>query len=256
MNPSALLPATQTIVQDLEAASHFPVSFAEEASLNVLASLSMATAQRPNHVLRYKPGVSALDYVIAAEAARAIRTFRHSPERRLRLAGAADARMQVAEDLEPRLPDVPDAQRSKLADLLFDGLLVQLLSAPVGILVDQALYREHPTLRPQQALSLEQQLQTVLQVLAPAYRQQFPERITHASRAINAAVAIASAELLRRPALAVAYRAAGLERIGLTLLAELPSDSNQVIDDPALISRWAELLDIGTWLIWVPMAPQ
>jgi len=256
MNPSALLPATQSIVEDLEALSHYPVSFAEDASLSVLATLSMATAQRPNHLLRYKPGLSSLDYVIAAEAARAIRTFRHSPECRLRLAGAADARMQVAEDLEPRLPDVPDAQRSKLADVLFDGLLVQLLSAPVGILVDQALYREYPTLRPQQALSLEQQLQTALQVLAPAYRQQFPERITHASRAMNAAVAIASAELLHRPSLAVPYRAAGLERIGLTLLGELPTDNNQILDDPALIGRWAELLDIDSWLIWVPLAPQ
>lgn len=56
--------------------------------------------------------------------------------------------------------------------------------------------------------------------------------------------------------LRTASRAAGLERIGLTLLAALPSDSNQVIDDPALISRWAELLDISTWLIWLPMAPQ
>jgi len=82
MNPSALLPATRSLVQQLEAISHCPVAFAEDASLSVLATLNLASAQRPNHILRYQPGLGSLDYVIAAETARAIRTFRHAPERR------------------------------------------------------------------------------------------------------------------------------------------------------------------------------
>lgn len=253
MNRSALLPATREILDTLESLSGYPVSFLEDPSLKVLATVRMATADRPIHLIAYQPGASSPDYPIAVEAGHAIRMFRHPIEKRFQLAGDPASRDTLVDEVATLHPRLPRDRLKGLSDFLFDSLILQLRSCPTGLLVDYSLYRNYPSLRPPQAQSLREQLATNVKVLAPEQMAPFPTRITSANRAMNAAFAIGVSELLGEPHLAVPYRAAGLEQIGLDLLSDLPPPDSEAVDDRALITAWAARLGLEPWLKWLPL---
>ena len=255
MNPSALLDVTQNLIQQLEEVSGFPVSVVQDAALENLASLSIASARRPIHLIKFQPGVTSLDYLVAVEASRGIRTFRHRPEKRQRLSGNPKARDALAAELKRKI-DLPANKINDLSGMLFSGLILQLLSTPVGILLDYQIYRDYPSLREQQKKSLLNQLEINLKILSAAYTQMLPKVVTEASQAMNAAFAISSGELLHETQYIVPFRALGLEKKGMELLAELPSTDSNDLDDPALITRWATHLGIESWLAWVPPETQ
>ncbi len=252
MNPTKLLPETREIVEKLRELSGYPVSYFEDGSLRTNAALQIGTPANPVHLIRYQPGRGSPDYWIAFEAGNAIRLFRHQAERRFRLSGSAAHRDQVARDIASSQPDLPAEQQRGLAQFLFDSLMLQVRSMPIGILVDQWIYHRYPALRSLQAEALRAQLPINETALAPEHAKRFPALMLKANRAMNSAFAIAASELLREPHLAVPYRAAGLEQIGLDLLADLPDPDAEVLDDRALITVWAERLGITPWLVWLP----
>jgi hypothetical protein len=252
MTPSALLPATRKIVEELESLSGYPVSFLEDPSLKVLATVRIATAGSPIHLIRYKPGASSPDYQIAVEAGHAIRMFRHPIEKRFQLSSNPAYRFQVADEVANLHPGLPRDRLNGVSDFLYDSLVLQLRSCPTGLLVDYSIYRSYPSLRSPQAQSLKEQLATNLKPLAPEQMEQFPKSIVNANRAMNSAFAIGVSELLGEPHLAVPYRAAGLEKVGLDLLSDLPLPDSDEIDDRALITAWAARLGLEQWLKWLP----
>ena len=252
MNRSALFPATREILNELETLSGYPISFLEDPSLKVLATVRMATADRPIHLISYKPGASSPDYQIAVEAGHAIRMFRHSVEKRFQLAGDPSCHDMVADEVAKLHPNLPRNRLQGLSDFMFDSLLLQLRSSPTGILIDYSIYHAYPALRPLQAQSLKEQLATNVKVLAPDHMGQFPKIVTSANRAMNSAFAISMSELLGEPHLAIPYRAGGLEQIGLDLLSDLPSSSSEVTDDSELITAWAARLGLLPCLKWLP----
>jgi len=255
MNPSALLEATQNLIQQLEEISGFPVSVVQDATLKNLASLSIASDRRPIHLIKFQPGVTSLDYLVAVEASRGIRTFHHRPENRQRLSGNPKVRDSLVAELKRKF-DLPVNKVNELSEMLFSGLILQLLSTPVGILLDYQIYRDYPSLREQQKKSLSNQLETNLQILSSTHTRMLPKVITDASQAMNAAFAISSGELIHETQYIVPYRALGLEKKGMDLLTELPSPDSKDLDDPALITRWATHLGIESWLAWVPPETQ
>ncbi len=252
MTPSALLPPTQTILKELERLSGYPIAFLEDPSLKVLSSVRIASPANPVHTIRYKPGASSPDYQIAVEAGHAIRMFRHPSERRFQLSGAPAYRATLAADVAKLHPNVPQDRLRVLSDFLFDGTLLQLRSCPTGLLVDYNIFTTCPSLRPLQAQSIKDQLKANVKVLAPDQMDRFPKQVVTANRAMNAAFAIGVSELLGEPHLAVPYRAAGLEQVGLNLLSDLPPLDSEEIDDRALITAWATRLGLAPWLQWLP----
>jgi hypothetical protein len=182
------------------------------------------------------------------EADHAIRMFRHPVNQRFQLSCNPAARDQVAAEVKLLHPDLPLERLNALSGFLFDSLMTQLRSCPTGILVDYSISHRYPALRPAQAQSLTAQLADNVRGLAPETMARFPTRIVSANRAMNAALAISVSELLGEPHLAIPYRAAGLEQIGLQLLADLPAPDSETIDDRALITAWSARLGLQTWL--------
>ena len=249
-----LLAATRSTLEDLEAISGYPVSFLEDASLKTLAAIRIASDRQPIHLIRYRPGAKDIDYLVAFEAALAIRTYRHAPERRLQLSGQPAAREQIRAEVARMHPELPPDRRQSFSDFLFDSLLTQLRSVPPGLLVDYSLYRLHPEIRSLQARSVASQLAENVKALGPEVTRQFPAIIVNANRAMNAAYAIAMATLLQAPQHQIPYQAMGLEQTALDLLALQPSPDAPEPDDTALITAWAERLSITSWIAWVPLA--
>lgn len=229
------------------------VSFSEDPSLKTPASVRIASASRPIHVIRLQPGAKEIDYLVAFEAALAIRTYRHPPERRLQLSGQTAAREMIRAEVTKLHPELPSDRRLGFSDFLFDGLLTQLRSVPPGLLVDYTLYHRYPEIRLLQARAVEGQLAENIKALGPDFGRQFPAIIVNANRAMNAAYAIAMATLLKTPQHQIPFQATGLEQTGLDLLALQPAPDETEPDDAALITAWAERLGIASWIAWVPL---
>jgi hypothetical protein len=253
LTPAQLLPATRELIQELEDLSGYPIAFWEDPDLTVLATVRLGTRQSPEHLIRYQPGATTPDYQIAVEAGHAIRMFRHPPAQRFQLASTPAPGLTLAKGLAKLHGRLPQDQRERLATFLVNGVLRQLRSCPTGLLVDYELYRRFPTLRPLQAQSFTAQLATNVKVLALDYQQRLPHIILYATRAMNAAFAMGVGELLQTPHTLVPYRAAGLERIALQLLADLPDPQGATLDDRALITAWAQRLGLGSWLHWLSL---
>lgn len=248
-----LLPATRSLLQELEDMSGYSVSFVEDSSLKTLASVGIANASRPLHVIRLQPGAQEIDYLVSFEAALAIRTYRHAPERRLQLSSKTAARETIRAEVKRLHPDLPSDRRLGFSDFLFDGLLTQLRSVPPGLLVDYSLYHRYPEIRSLQARSVENQLAENIKALGPDVGRQFPASIVNANRAMNAAYAIAMATLLQAPQHQIPFQAMGLEQVGLDLLALQPAPDAPEPDDAALITAWAERLGIASWIAWISL---
>lgn len=254
MSPQGLLPETLEILRRLEERSGYPVSFFEDSSLRLLATMKTGTPSNPIHVIRYQPGGKAPDYQIAIEAGYALRMFARPPEKRFHLAGNDEFRSRVVSEVKALNPDL-DAQGAEgLGGHLFDGLLLQLRSCPTGILVDLWIHGNYPGLRGLQAASLTAQALENTQCLGSEHERRFPRVIVRGNRAMNAAHALFVSDLLGQPHLAVPYRAAGLEAAATALLAEVTAQPIGQIDDQALITAWAERLGVAAWLKWLPFA--
>jgi len=253
MTGEALLPDTQAIIEQLEALSGYPVSCVADPAIGTLATISAATPDRPIHLIRYRPGVVSRDYQIAVEAGYAIRLFAMRPEDRFQLRARPGCREQVIKEFKRLNRELDDKLGREVGGQLFDGLMLQLRSCPIGILLDLWLYRDYPGLRPQQRQNLETQCQGNVNCLSGKYDREFPERIVQGNRAMNAAYALFAADLLQQPQLAIPYRAAGLESVGMALLQHITGQPLEAIDDRQLIVAWAEQLNVADWLDWAPL---
>ena len=252
MNPSLLLNDTKTVLKELEQLSGFPVSFLDDPSLKVTATIKTGTSKKPVHLISYKPDNRIPDYQIAFEALLAIRMFKHHPEKRFHLAADESSRQGVIQDLQRMHPKAPADRMREMGKHLFDGLLLQLRSYPPGILVDRYIHENCPGLLELQALSLKEQTAVCTQTLSPKLNEGFPSNIVKASRAMNAAYALATGNLLAEPHLVVPFRVAGQEKTGQELLALLPTAANSNIDDRQLIMSWADRLGVSDWIKWLP----
>lgn len=178
--------------------------------------------------------------------------FSRPPDARLHLTGNEAERNRVGDALLRKQPGLDPAQATAVGQQLFDGLLLQLRSMPVGILVDLTLHRGHPELRAFQRESLTAQAQENTGSLAAEFSRNYPETIVQGNRAMNVAYALFVADLTDSPHLAIPFRAAGLEGVGTQLLANLTAEPADQVDDRALIESWARQLGIDGWLKFLP----
>jgi len=126
----------------------------------VAATLEIAEYRgRDRHVLRYKREAPAFGHVVLHELAKlhfitearktgANKLFTTRPEHR----GAF--MRDIEDDLRRLQGGFSATQAEGYADSVFEGLALQIYSAPVDLLIEDYLYDEHPDLRPVQFLSL------------------------------------------------------------------------------------------------------
>ena len=74
--------------------------------------------------------------------------------------------------------------------------------------------------------------------------------VVKVSRAMNAAKAFQTAELLGLPPLAIPYQAAGFEALARELIAVTRAEPITADPDREIIDGWAEKLGLSRWYVW------
>ncbi len=252
-----LLLETKEILAEVDRVTGWPVEIIADSEQPHLARMTRARSGVPAHLLRLDPTVEAADYLVAYQCGFVIRLFKHEPDDRKEFAVEADKVRDVEQMLRRggTTARLPDGAISQLAQQLFQGILIQLRSYPIGFRIDRWLYEAYPTLREQQGIAIDRQLQDNLSILKPEVKGFSPKRILDANAAMNASYAIFADRLYGRNQNAIPWRAAGYEKAGrklLGLMEEIPPDPTY---DEKLVDAWAQELELGGWYSWVKARP-
>jgi hypothetical protein len=254
----SLRDVTRAIIAQVERASGYPVLVIEDRSLRTLAAVRVARGNAPAHTITYNPSVTTQpDYLIAFQCGFILRHFAVPPPRRCDFAPAGHGREIVhrllgAADGPARKLHLQPQVVETLGDQLFDGLMVQLRSIPVGLRVDAWILREYEELAPLQRSAVLRQLQDSQATLAPDVRKIAPTKVYKASVTMNAAFALFWSRTWDDPALSVPYKAAGYDKPGARLLSIFDEISDEPAADRQLVDAWAGDLSLSNWYEWVP----
>lgn len=251
MSDNGLRPPISAILAKVEQLSGCPVMLIHDPSLATLATVKAATRQQPVHQIRYRSDDAEAGYQIAFESGFLLRLLNVPPPQRVQLASRAEIHKRIIAEASRLNPGLPAESAARTGTTLYEGLMTQLRSCGPGMAVDLWLFADYPELRGLQAASLEQQARGNAAALNPAHDRQCPADVVRANRAMNSAYALFAADLLNRPELAVPYQAAGLERIGRSLLATLQDPARSAVDQ-LIVDDWAAQLGISGWYEWVP----
>jgi hypothetical protein len=247
--------ATQHIINLVEKKTGRRVEILSDRSLQVLARVTMARGPAPAHLLSYNPAARGIDYVIAYQCSFILRLFESPPGERFDFAANDSGRRAVqntmAGNKKVRKMGLPDAAVKQFAEQLYNGLMTQLRSAPIGMRIDKWLWEEYPGLRDQQQASISKQQQDNIQALSPEIRGIAPETVFKGNAGMNAAYALLCDELLDQELYVIPYRAVGYDDLGAHLLdiwEEVPADATH---DRELVDAWAEELGLSEWYRWI-----
>jgi hypothetical protein len=254
---------TRAVIERVESVSGCAVVVSEDASLKTLSASRIARGENRIHAISFNPSaVSEPDYLICYQCGFILRLFAVPPAQRVDLASTAEGRQVVS-----RLLNAPDGPGKKmklppetvevLRDQLFDGLMTQLRSIPVGFRVDSWIMREFPELAPLQREMVMRQVKDNLGALSPDLKKIAPKKVYQTNVSMNAAFAEFWARRFSDPSFSLPYKAAGFLKTGQELLAFL----DEIPDDPSadreLIDAWMERLSLHGWYQWVPyQSPQ
>lgn len=130
--------AAQALV---EAASGKPVLVRADTDLKLIAKIVIARGDAPAHVVTFNPKYGeAVDYHILYQCGHALRVYLTPPTERFEVASTETGRREAAALVEGHLrqggTNLPDHVRGQLCNQLYDGLILQLRSIPVGFRVD------------------------------------------------------------------------------------------------------------------------
>lgn len=242
---------TRDIIKRVEDATERPVLVRTDATLKVLATVRMARGSAPAHLVTYNPsGGSAPDYLICFQCGFVLRLFANPPSERFDFAGSASGReaMRKAVSAQPEIlkTHLPPAAIRQYADQIFDGVMLQLRSVPIGLRVDTWLSTEYPELRELQQAFAVRQLQDNQGVLSPEVRRLAVSPVYEASIAMNAAFAAYWARAMAQASFVLPYSATG-DRTGEDLLATWDTLDPHPRQDRDLIDAWAHKLGLQEW---------
>jgi hypothetical protein len=252
----ALSPTVEKVLRQVEKATGLPVHVEPDSTLpkNILAKVTMARGGIPFHQVAYQSASSAApDYLIVFQCGFILRRFAVSIGDRYDLAQAPHAEETVRGWVtkNPKQPNPALHQAEGLIGFLFNNLLSQLRSVPVGLRIDDWILKSFPELRPLQEEALTKQLNDNAAALKPDVQKIIPEQALATNLTMSAAYAIFWADRLGQTQITLPYKASGYMEKGQELFdlwRDTPSDPAH---DKSLIDRWAEKLSLQGWYTWV-----
>lgn len=232
-------PEVQQLIEQVESASGLPVHVSEEPGMQLRATVIPARGAAPAHLIRFRPGIRHLDYLVASQLMFLRRRLALPPAERWDLAGTAAEQDVAIQKLG--LDVFPD----DFARSMVGQVTNQLRSFSVGFRVDAAIREEFPGLVSQQHGEIVAQLAEMEKALAPQFRGKFPRGIVDANTAMNAAFAIHWAGVHREPRYAIPFDALGYRDRAEELLSALEVVDDHPANDRDLVICWAATLDLG-----------
>ena len=254
---------TRAVISLVEKTSGCPVVVSEDTSLKTFAASRIARGSNKIHTISYNPSaVSEPDYLICYQCGFILRLYGVAAADRVDVAGTAEGRQVVhrlltAADGPGRKLKLPPETIASLRDQLFDGLMTQLRSIPIGFRVDSWIMREYPELAQLQREMTMRQIKDNLAALSPDIKKIAPKKVYQSNLSMSAAFAEFWARRYSDPALSLSYKAAGFFKAGEELLAILDEVPDAPSADWKLVDAWGDHLSLSVWYRWVPYeAPQ
>lgn len=238
-------------VRRAETLSGRPIRLLEDASLPVIATLSMARDGATEHVLRYRPRVGPIDYFVLYQIGFLNRLFRCPAADRMDLMPTGTAAEQVATLVTAGLaPGAEDTRHAySFSATVAQWALVTLRSHPTGMRIDQWIHDEFPELRELQARGMADMQQMNTGALT---HRMGTLRVPSTLLALNSVYALYADRLLDQERFAIPYEAAGALEDGTRLLALWDQGNSSPQGDQSMIDRWAECLGMRPWYRWIP----
>jgi len=254
---------TRTVIKLVEDASGCPVVVSEDRSLTTLAASRIARGANRIHSISFNPSaVSEPDYLICYQCGFILRLFGIPAAARFDLAGTTEGRQVVhrlltAPDGPGKKLKLPAESIAALRNQLFEGLMTQLRSIPIGFRVDSWIMREYPELTQLQREMAMRQIKDNLAALSPDIKKIAPKKVYQSNLSMSAAFAGFWARHYADPSLSLPYKAAGYLKVGEELLAILDEVPHEPASDRDLVDAWSERLSLTGWYRWIPYdAPQ
>ena len=241
--------SVQNQISAVERLSGRMVHIMNDEEISVTASFNYARHGAPAHILRVNPGRPALDYVIARQAGFPLRLFEVPAEQRFDFAVKDSAANALETEFNTQIP----AELVKsFAKGVVQWAMLSLRSTPIGMRIDQEIFRENHALRAEVVSGIHDQQQLNLQALGQSVNGlRSPVRFY----GISAAYAIFASRLLDRGDYVVPYEVTGALKIGRTLMGlwdDIPKGSEF---DRQLVDAWADALGVRDWYQWIPYEP-
>ena len=254
-----LSPITEEILERVEEVTGMPVEIIADGSLQVLAKVTMARPGASSHLLRVGLNRPVPDYLIAYECGFILRLYANPPGERFEFGRHEAGRAEVLQLLKApgglaQTLHLAEPALAQYSGMLYDGLMTELRSLPIGMRIDGWIYDTYPSLREAQSSAINEQQRTNVQVLDPQIRGMTPSKIYTANLSMNAAYALFCDELYGEGGYSVAYRTAGFAARGTQLLEQWRSIAPAPALDRELVDAWAQSLGLAQWYRWVPLS--
>ena len=249
-------PETQAILDRLEQITNISIEFSPELnSPHLLAQLTIARAGAPAHIVRYKPNVPGVNYNLAFQCGFMLRLFETEPNKRFDFLGFDAGRESILKMLKgpggiEQKMGVTGAKLDTLATQMFDGIMLQLRSMPIGMRIDDWLYRDYAGLRDEQAASIAGQQNTNAQALGPATRAIVPPTVYNANLSMSASYALFADRLYGQNRFAIPFVSAGYAERGQRLLDIFDSLAPDPVNDRQLVTAYGDELGLSDWFRW------
>jgi len=250
-----LRPETQDILRRVEELTGVPVDVAADSTQSTLASMTPARGGAPAHLIRANPSLGEPDYLIIYQCGFLLRQYAIPADERWDFAGTAQGRDEVGRLVRRsgQLAQLPDTAKQQLTQQLFDGLLTQLRSYPIGMRIDSWIHETFPNLANLQRDAIAHQQQENQSVLRPEIRSFAPKPVYDANVTMNAAYAIFCDRVFGKMGYSIPFRSAGFEKPGRALVEILQSTPDDPTSDRSLVDSWAENLGLSGWYQWIPL---
>ena len=243
--------------QAVERASGIPVIIQPDPSLKLIARMVVARNSAPAHLVYFNPKYGeATDYHIVFQCGSVLRIYHTPPELRFDIASTDSGRREVEQLVSDHLRrgkmNLTPQVGKELSQQFYDGLILQLRSIPVGMLVDRWIQDNYPTLADQQRASALRQLAENQRTLSAQVKAIAPVRVYNASMGMVAALAVFWARMLGDTTQEVPYKVGGHLKLGERLLSLLDSSPPDPASDRDLIQSWGVELGIQGWYTFTP----
>ncbi len=242
--------STQALLDKATQISGHGFDIVYDLNLPVASSVRLAGKEgRQRHEIVLRLPSDENNYLIAWQAAFVLHQFQIPETESANLQPSPSQLAAIKSKLLEMHPSIPIKQRDAFTDHVIGGVLTQLRSVPLGLLVDIQLHRDHAELHATQSQSLIHDVVSNIACLQLT-PEMFPRTLVRANQVMNATHALMVAELFALPSLFEPYQTVGMEPAARLLLDVC---MNQIFDDTTdreLIDFWGRNLGIDKWYRW------
>lgn len=248
-----MLPETKVLLDQTLARTGKPVHVVMDRDLPVSATIRIARHGAQQHLLHVRPS-AASDYFIANQVIFMLRIVELPARDRFDFSPTDAGTYAMVETIRSTLlaKHGDDQDNDLAAQNLAKWALMQVRSIPIGMRVDQQIFRDMPALRTSLQAGIAEQNRSNLEAIQ---RMQGLIALPEQHLWPATAYALFADRLSGNSLFSVPFEAIGFGEGGRELLRLYDETPNDPSHDRDLVDAWARRLGLSDWFQWIPYQP-